>query len=49
MSDEDDIRRHRGLLDDIRGGIAAFGIELLVMVAIGVFGMAAAAVIIALT
>jgi hypothetical protein len=49
MSDEDDIRRHRGLLDDVRGGITAFGIEFLVMVVIGLFGMVVAAVIIALT
>lgn len=49
MSDEEDIRRHRGLLDDVRGGIAAFGIEFLVMVVIGVFGMVIAAIVIALT
>lgn len=49
MSDDSDIRRHRGLLDDIRGGITAFGIEFLVMVVIGVFGMVVAAIIIAVT
>ncbi|GBE25348.1 hypothetical protein BMS3Bbin02_01633 [bacterium BMS3Bbin02] len=49
MSEDPDVRRHGGLLDDIRGGITAFGIEFLVMVVIGVFGMVVAAIIIAVT
>ena len=47
MSEEPEFRRHRGILDDARGGLTAFGLEFLVVLAIVIFGLVAAAIIVA--
>lgn len=47
MNEEPDFRRHRGVLDDARGGLTTFGLEFLVVLAIVAFGLIAAAIIVA--
>ena len=46
MSEEPEFRRHRGILDDARGGLTTFGLEFLVVLAIATFGLVAAAIIV---
>lgn len=47
MSEEPEFRRHRGFLDDARGGLTTFGLEFLVVLAIVAFGLIAATIIVA--